>query len=157
MSKLRLGEVPLLSLDHLTGKTAEPGYEPRQTTEHSSCWGGNKFGGGACALGWAADSIHFEAPATDKALGGSPGVPAFCSDKAQGTHTYLCPRAELLQSCLTLCNPMDCSPPGSSVHGVLQARVLDLVAMSSSRGSSWPRDQTRVSNFSCLGRQVLYH
>ena len=49
------------------------------------------------------------------------------------------------QSCLTLCNPMDCSPPGSSVHGILQARVLEWVAVSFSRGSSQPSDQTRVS------------
>ena len=51
---------------------------------------------------------------------------------------YLC--AKLPQSCLTLCNPMDCSPPGSSVHGILQARILERVAMPSSRGSSRPRD-----------------
>ena len=48
------------------------------------------------------------------------------------------------QSCLTLCNPTDCSPPGSSVHGISQARILEWVAMPSSKGSSWPRDQTRV-------------
>ena len=48
-------------------------------------------------------------------------------------------------SCPTLCDPMDCSPPGSSVHGILQARVLEWVAMSFSRGSSRPRDQTQVS------------
>ena len=53
--------------------------------------------------------------------------------------------AKLLQSCPTLCDPMDCSPPGSSAHGVIQARILKWVAMPSSRGSSWPRDQTRVS------------
>ena len=46
----------------------------------------------------------------------------------------------LSQSCPTLCNPMDYSPPGSSVHGVLQARILEWVAMPSSRGSSQPRD-----------------
>ena len=46
------------------------------------------------------------------------------------------------QSCLTLCDPMDYSPPCSSVHGVLQARLLEWVAMPSSRGSSLPRDQT---------------
>ena len=46
---------------------------------------------------------------------------------------------------LTLCDPIDCSPPGSYVHGVLQARILEWVAMSSSRGSSQPRDQTQVS------------
>ena len=46
---------------------------------------------------------------------------------------------------LTLCDPMDCSPPDSSVYGILQARILEWVAISFSRGSSWPRDQTRVS------------
>ena len=57
-------------------------------------------------------------------------------------------------SCVWLfCNPMDCSPPGSCVHGVLQARILEWVAISSSRGSSWPRDQTHIS---CIGRMVLY-
>ena len=49
------------------------------------------------------------------------------------------------QSCLTLCNPRDCNLPGSSVHGILQARVLEWVAYPFSRGSSWPRDQTCVS------------
>ena len=49
------------------------------------------------------------------------------------------------QSCLTLCNPTDCSPPGSSVHGILQARILEWVAISFSRGSSQLRDQTQVS------------
>ena len=53
--------------------------------------------------------------------------------------------AKLVQSCLTLCDPMDYSPPGSSVHGVLQARLLEWVAMPSSRGYSQPRDQTQVS------------
>ena len=46
------------------------------------------------------------------------------------------------QSCLTLCNPMDCGPPGSSIHGILQARILEWGAISSSRGSSWPRNRT---------------
>ena len=48
--------------------------------------------------------------------------------------------AKLLQSCLILCSSMDCSPPGSSVYGILQARILECIAISSSRGSSWPRD-----------------
>ena len=51
----------------------------------------------------------------------------------------------LAQSCLTLCNPMDCSSPGSFVHGILQARTLEWVAIPYSRGSSWPRDWTQVS------------
>ena len=56
------------------------------------------------------------------------------------------------QSCLTLCNPG--SPPGSSVHGIFQARILEWVVISYFRGSSPPRDQTCVS---CIGRQILYH
>ena len=54
--------------------------------------------------------------------------------------------------CLTLCHPMDCSPPGSS--GISQARILEQVAISFSRGSFRPRDQTHVS---CTGRRLLYH
>ena len=67
--------------------------------------------------------------------------------------TDTCVHAQLLQSCPTLCDPMDRSPPGSSVHGILQARILEWIAISSSRGSSQPRDRTC---FSCLGRQILY-
>ena len=58
---------------------------------------------------------------------------------------------------LTCCNLMDCSPLGSSVHGLLQARVMKWVAISYSRGSYPPRDQTCVSYVSCIGRRVLYH
>ena len=58
------------------------------------------------------------------------------------------------QSCLTLCDPMDCSLPGSPVPGVLQARILEWVAFPSSRGSSLSRDRTCVS---CISRQILYH
>ena len=61
-----------------------------------------------------------------------------------------------VQSCLTLCDPMDCSPPGSSVYGILQARILQWVAMTSI-GPSRPKDRTHVSYVSCIGRQVLYH
>ena len=56
-----------------------------------------------------------------------------------------------------LCDPTDCSLPGSSVHGVLQARILEWVAISISRESSWPRDRIRISCISCIGRQILYH
>ena len=62
-----------------------------------------------------------------------------------------CPRAKSLQSCLTLCNPMDC------VHGILRARILEWVAMSFCRGSSQPKDWTRIAFVSCIGRRVLYH
>ena len=53
--------------------------------------------------------------------------------------------SEAAQSCPTLCNPMDCSPPSSSVHGIFQAILLEWIAISFSRGSSRPRDQTQVS------------
>ena len=52
----------------------------------------------------------------------------------------------ITQSCPTLCNPMDYSPPGSSVHGIIQTRILQWVVMPSSRGSSQPRDRTQVSH-----------
>ena len=54
----------------------------------------------------------------------------------------------------TLCIPMDCSPPGSSVHGILQARILEWVVAPSSRGSSQCRDCTCVSYISCVSSQV---
>ena len=53
--------------------------------------------------------------------------------------------SEVAQSCPTLCNPVDCSPPSFSIHGILQARILEWVAISFSRGSSLPRDWTQVS------------
>ena len=56
----------------------------------------------------------------------------------------------LLQLCPALCNPMDCSLLGSSVHGILQERMLEWVAMPSSRGSSWPKGWTRMSCVSCI-------
>ena len=62
-----------------------------------------------------------------------------------------------LQSCSTLCNPMDCSPPDSSAHGILQARILEWVAMPSSRGSFRTRNQIQVSYISGISRRVLYH
>ena len=68
-----------------------------------------------------------------------------------------CVPAKLLQSCLTLCDSIDYSPAGSSVHGILQARILEWVAMPAFRGSSQPRDQTLVSYIFCIGRQLLYH
>ena len=65
--------------------------------------------------------------------------------------------AKSLQSCLTLCDPMDCSTPGSSVLRIIQARILEWVAMPSFRGSSRPRDWTHIAYVSCIGRRVLYH
>ena len=61
------------------------------------------------------------------------------------------------QSCLTLCSPVNCNPPVSSVHEILQARVPVPVAISSSRGSSRSRDWTCISCVSCIGRWILSH
>ena len=58
------------------------------------------------------------------------------------------------QSCETLCNPMDYSPSGSPVHGILQKRILERVAISFSKGSSQTRDRSRIS---CTGRRILHH
>ena len=58
---------------------------------------------------------------------------------------------KLIQLCLTLCHPMDCSPPGSSARAILQARILEWVAVPFPRGSSQPRDPT------CMGKWILYH
>ena len=69
--------------------------------------------------------------------------------------------AKSLQPCPTLCDPMDCSPPGSSVHGIFQTRILECVAISVSRGSSRPRDRTQVSHIAgrcfnlCTTREAL--
>ena len=67
-----------------------------------------------------------------------------------------CVHAKSLQLCLTLCDPMDRNLPGSSVHGILQARILQWVATPFSRGSSQPRDGTQESDVSYTGWQVLY-
>ena len=58
------------------------------------------------------------------------------------------------QLCPTLCDPMDCSPPGSSIHGILQARILEWVAIPFSRGSSQPKDLTQVS---CISGRYFHH
>ena len=70
-------------------------------------------------------------------------------------HTMARVYAKSLQSCPTFCDSMDYSPPGSFIHGILQAITLEWVAMPSSRRSSWPRDWTQVSYISCIGGQVL--
>ena len=61
-----------------------------------------------------------------------------------------------VQPCPTLCDPMDCSSPGSSVQGILQARTLKWVAISFSTVSSQPRDRIHVSCISCTGRRILH-
>ena len=69
----------------------------------------------------------------------------------------MCLCAKSLQSCPTLCDPKDCSLLDSSVHRILQARILEWVPISSSRGSSRPRDGTHVPCVSRIGRRVLDH
>ena len=69
---------------------------------------------------------------------------------------YICvhvhTRTKSLQSWMTFCDPVDCSPPGPSVHGVLQARILEWIAISSSRGPSQLKDRTHVS---CIGKHLF--
>ena len=81
------------------------------------------------------------------------------TDRWKYTHTAVYMHAYTLShfTCVWLCDPMEYSPPGSSVHGILQARILEWVAFSSSRGSTRPRDGTHVSYISCTGRQILSH
>ena len=69
------------------------------------------------------------------------------------TSVYVCVHA---QSCLAFFNPMDHSPPGSTVHGIFQARILEWVVISCSKGSSQPRDWTCISGVSCIGRRVFF-
>ena len=90
-------------------------------------------------LHWQAESLplnHLGSPNTLLAI-------AYCPLDSSDMH--VCMHAKSLQSHLTLCNPMDCSLPGSSVHGIVQAKILEWVAISSSRGSSQPRDRTHIS------------
>ena len=67
---------------------------------------------------------------------------------------YVCVKS---LSHVRLCDTMDCSPPCSSVHGIVQVKILEWVVISYSRGSSQHRDQTRISCVPCIGRQILYH
>ena len=125
--------------------------------------------GGLGRGSWKASDFRFhEAPGRAKLLPVStstlPAALNLVSCPPKTCHHHLCRRpikafyvcTKSLQSCPTLCDPMDYSPPDSSVHGILQARILEWVAMPSSRGSSRLRDRTHVSYISCTGRRVLY-
>ena len=98
-------------------------------------------------------------------LGGKPLSRSMLPSPRVNSEVILWPPVVLLSSwgmtqcsvaklCLILWNSTDCSPTGSPVHGISQSRILEWVAISSCRGSSWPRDGTRMS---CIGRQILYH
>ena len=77
----------------------------------------------------------------------------YLSDSETSPHQVINTKVKIAQSYLTLCDPVGCSPPGSSVHGILQARIQEWVAISYSRGSSQPRDRTHV--FCIAGRFFL--
>ena len=86
------------------------------------------------------------------------GIPWWFNGSAPHSALSLCVGAQLLGHVQFFAtNSSDCSPPGSSVHEIFQARILEWVAFSSSSGSSQPRNQTRVSFGSCIGGQTLYH
>ena len=72
------------------------------------------------------------------------------------TGMFACVHAKSPQSCLILWDPMECNPPGSSVHGIFQARILEWVAISFSRRSSWPRVKP-TSPYLLYYKQILYH
>ena len=97
-------------------------------------------------------------PQSPFSVNGKPSTQLFKSNPEDCPDIFLyftltpCMHVNSLQSCLTLCSSMDHSLPGSSIHGIPQARILEWVAMPSSRGSSQPRDQTHISYVSCIGR-----
>ena len=103
--------------------------------------------------------IHLVSDTISPTLFHTPSpVPANKMATAVGIVLFTLQRlAKLFQSCPTLCNPMDCSPPGFSVHEILQARILEWVAMPFTRGSSQPRDWTQVCSISSISRHILYH
>ena len=69
----------------------------------------------------------------------------------------VCMHAKVLQSCPTLCDPIEQILPGSSVRGILQLKIQQSVSLPSSKGSSQRRDQTHITYISCIGRRILYH
>ena len=136
---------------------------------------GCQVGGSQETLGdQASQSLH-SAVDPSSLLHGSQVCGSVISNRNNSLHVQMpaaCDRAEenpsttehlsgvtvlSLQSCPTLCDPVDCSSPGSSIHGILQARIPEWVPIPSSRGTSRPRDRTCVSFASCTGGRVLYH
>ena len=112
----------------------------------------------ACALGYLCLILCF--PLLRKTRAEARASTWVVSDKypiSLYIEYFLPPACMCAQSCPTLCDPLDCSPPGSSVHGISQARILEQVTTSYYRGSSRPRDQSQVYWVSWIGRWVLYH
>ena len=106
-------------------------------------------GEGSGGVGWTQTLSLQSSPCT------AIDLPISCH--VQGFFRLILLACWVVLSCLTLCDPMDYSPPGSSVHGISQARKLEWVAISTSKGSYRPRDRTGVSCIFCIGRQILYH
>ena len=103
-------------------------------------------------------------PAKRRRVASSPnGLVPFLSKRPRHAHQLMCWRIQTKHrgrvpvSHVLLCVAQDCSPPGSAVCGVSQARILEHVAMSSSKESSQPRDRTQVSCISCIGKRALHH
>ena len=88
--------------------------------------------------------------------GTSSNTPSKASKTLSEQRLTVCVLCSIAQTCPTLWDPMDCSPQGSSVSGIFQARILEWVAISYSRGSSQSRDQTHISCISCIGRRIFF-
>ena len=84
----------------------------------------------------------------------NPASVSFCYSQPKNPNEHGICCCLVTKSCLTLCDPMDCSSPGFSVHGICQTRILEWVALPSSRGSSWPRDQISLAFPALAGRFV---
>ena len=102
-----------------------------------------------CSPPGSSGGVYLSAMSPDQAISGQP------HPGKQSCRCLIC--AKLLQSCPNLCDPRYHSPPGSSVHGILQARIVKWAAIPSSRGSSQPRDQTHIFYVSYIGTWVLYY
>ena len=127
-------------------------WQPTPVFSPGECHGQRSLAGSS-PWGYKESDMTYLVPGTAARVCSVHLSPARFGPTATEGHRWPGMRAK---SFLTLCNPMDCSPLGSSVHGILQERILEWVTMLSSR-ESWPRDRTHASCVSCSGRQVLYH
>ena len=139
ISQLTLPTQPL-SVKHFQG--------PDRDCPSSCCQqGGNEV----CMVNWQWLQRRHGLPS-----GGNVQLPYHYDSQEIFCPSYVCLLSHFSRVCNSLW-PYGHSLPVSSVRGILQARILEWVAMHSSRGSSWPRDRTRISYVSCSGWQFLYH
>ena len=139
------------------GVTAIP-LGPRAVMWLPALSGSRQDVSGCQACGWS--SLQTERPlACGRYL--CSAIPSPSLSTVSCLHPASCSRVGHVGVCVLRCSVLsdllDCSPPGSSVRGVFQARILEWVAISSSRGSSPPRDQTRVSCVSCIADRFFTH